>query len=73
MFESFLSKLLNPSISFLAIYVSVIVFIAYLGLLFQFIKIKNLKQENELLKRHLEDQADLDSSLRKNEGIVSSK
>ena len=40
MFEEFLTKLLNPSISFLAIYVSVIVIIAYIGLFFQFFKLK---------------------------------
>ncbi|WP_151806425.1 hypothetical protein [Acinetobacter bereziniae] len=71
MFEEFLTKLLNPSISFLAIYVSVIVVIAYIGLLFQFFKIKNLKQENETLKHQLSSQAHSNISLSKHEGIIS--
>lgn len=71
MFEEFLTKLLNPSISFLAIYVSVIVVIAYIGLLFQFFKIKNLKQENETLKHQLSFQAHSKISLSKHEGIIS--
>ncbi|MBJ8421358.1 hypothetical protein KTJ16_02130 [Acinetobacter bereziniae] len=71
MFEEFLTKLLNPSISFLAIYVSVIVVIAYIGLLFQFFKIKNLKQENETLKHQLSSQVHSKISLSKHEGIIS--
>ncbi|MFW1733904.1 hypothetical protein ACG94V_11940 [Acinetobacter sp. ULE_I001] len=71
MFEEFLTKLLNPSISFLAIYVSVIVIIAYIGLFFQFFKIKNLKQENETLKHQLSSQAHSNISLSKGEGIIS--
>ncbi|WP_151811158.1 hypothetical protein [Acinetobacter bereziniae] len=71
MFEEFLTKLLNPSISFLAIYVSVIVVIAYIGLFFQFFKIKNLKQENETLKHQLSSQAHSKISLSKDEGIIS--
>lgn len=71
MFEEFLTKLLNPSISFLAIYVSVIVIIAYIGLFFQFFKIKNLKQENETLKHQLSSQAHSNISLSKDEGTIS--
>lgn len=71
MFEEFLTKLLNPSIRFLAIYVSVIVVIAYIGLLFQFFKIKNLKQENETLNHQLSSQAHSKISLSKHEGIIS--
>ncbi|MDV8154615.1 hypothetical protein [Acinetobacter bereziniae] len=71
MFEEFLTKLLNPSISFLAIYVCVIVVIAYIGLFFQFFKIKNLKQENETLKHQLSSQAHSNISLSKHEGIIS--
>ena len=71
MFEEFLTKFLNPSISFLAIYVSVIVVIAYIGLFFQFFKIKNLKQENETLKHQLNSQAHSNISLSKDEGIIS--
>jgi len=71
MFEEFLTKLLNPSISFLAIYVSVIVVIAYIGLFFQFFKIKNLKQENEILKHQLNSQAHSNISLSKDERVIS--
>lgn len=73
MFEDFLAKLLNPNISFLAIYVSVIVGIAYIGLLFQFFKINNLKKENELLKQQLNSPAQSTRGLRKTEGLSLSE
>lgn len=71
MFEEFLAKLLNPNIHFLAIYVSVIVGIAYIGLLFQFLKINHLKKENELLKQQLDHTSHSNISLRKVVGITS--
>ncbi len=37
MFAEFQNKLLNPNTSFLAIYVSIIVVLSYIGLLLQFL------------------------------------
>jgi hypothetical protein len=71
MFEEFQNKLLNPDISFLAIYVSIIVVLSYIGLLLQFLKIKSLKSENEMLKHQLSSQPQSKISLSKDKGIIS--
>jgi len=73
MYDSLLEKLLNPDLQFLAIYVTIIVILAYIALLFQFFKIKHLKQENELLKQQSNQLYSSDKTLKINSGMVTRK
>ncbi|WP_445115610.1 hypothetical protein [Acinetobacter sp. WZC-1] len=54
MIEKYMGQLINPDITFLAIYVSAVVVIAYIGLFVLYLNNKKLKQENESLKQHLQ-------------------
>lgn len=51
MFETLISKLHQPDVSFLAVYVSILVVIAYIGLMGQYIMNRKLKAENNRLKQ----------------------
>lgn len=50
MFEDLIVKLQQPDLPFLAIYVSVLVLIAYVGLLALYLSNQKLKAENSALK-----------------------
>lgn len=64
--DDFINQILNPDLKFMAMYISVVVIIAYIGLFFMYINIKQLKLENAQLKQHLQTQ---NSSITRQAGI----
>lgn len=51
MFETLIEKLQHPDLNFFAIYVSVLVLIAYVGLIAFYLSNQKLKAENSALKQ----------------------
>lgn len=71
--ESYIDKLVNPNISFIATYICIVVVISYLGLFFMYLNNQKLQKENLLLKQQFQGTSEMTQTISTNKSIDLNK